>query len=281
MKLIADSGATKTNWLFIQENNVVKQIDSPGISPYFMEEKAIGQILKEHVSLYINEVREIYYYGTGCDSEANKLKIKKALESQFIKTEKIEVASDLLAAARALCGNEKGIVCILGTGSNTCFFDGKNIKENIRGYGFILGDIGSGAALGKQLVHDFLFNQMPPHIKTEMATSFHASENKILEEVYRGKMPSRFLATYARFAHQHQNDPYMAGLLRQQFSRFFDLMVVPYSECISERVHFTGSVAFGFQELIREIAAGKGILIGKFMKQPMDGLLFFHTGFQG
>ncbi len=278
MKLIADSGATKTAWYFVENGEVVDRASSPGISPYYMEESSIAQLLKTHIVSQTDGVREIYYYGTGCDSETNNSKIKRLLQAHFPSAEKIEVNSDLLAAARALCKGEKGIACILGTGSNSCLYDGEKILENRRGYGYIIGDAGSGAALGKLLVIDFLYGKMPPQLKSEMAESFQLSEQKIMDEVYHGEMPSRFLASFARFAHDHRNDGYMAILLHGHFSRFFDLMVLPYFRKGFLSLHFTGSVAFGFQELIAEMAKQHGIQTGLFLKEPMDGLVGYHCG---
>ncbi len=278
MKLIADSGATKTAWCFVQNGKIVSRITSPGISPYYMDEDSIMQLLEKHVVSLTEGVGEIYYYGTGCDNDSKKLKIKRILQAHFPNAKQIEVNSDLLAAARALCRDKKGIACILGTGSNTCFYDGKKIVENRRGYGYIIGDAGSGAALGKQLVIDFLYDKIPSQIKSKMVEIFELDEQKIIDEVYQGQMPSRFLASFARFANDHRNQPYMTTLLHEHFSRFFDLMVLPYYRKGSLPIHFTGSVAFGFQELICELALEHGIQTGLFLKEPMEGLVEFHGG---
>ena len=273
MKLIADSGATKTTWAFVRSGQIVNQIISPGISPYFMDEDTIGQILKDYSITSSNDIDEIQYYGSGCDGEANQLKIQKILEAHFPNTENILVKSDLFAAVKALCKDKKGIACILGTGSNTCYFDGEHIGRNIRGYGFILGDIGSGAALGKQLVFDLLFHQMPPHLESKLLESAQLSKQKILDEVYRGQMPSQFLASFAHFIFNNRSDAYILDLLKEQFSRFLDLMVVPYPEHLSVPVHFVGSIAYKFQDLIQELMADRNIKPDIFLKDPMENLV--------
>jgi glucosamine kinase len=274
MKLIADSGATKTTWAFALDGKIINKVRTQGLSPYFMDEEAIYQVMKKHGLAFSTAIEAIHFYGTGCNSMPNKQKLRNVLAAYFPETEKIVVESDLLAAARALCGREEGIACILGTGSNTCYYDGKKIKKNIRGYGYVIGDYGSGAALGKQLIRDYLFNQMPPHLKWKLETSFQLSEEKILEEVYQGQMPSSFLASFARFATDHISEAYILNVLNGHFSRFLDLMVVPYPKALP--VHFIGSIAYYFRELIQAQMKEKNIEAGVFLQEPMERLVSFH-----
>ncbi|HFA48420.1 MAG TPA: hypothetical protein ENJ95_05305 [Bacteroidetes bacterium] len=276
MKLIADSGATKAAWAFVENNEVSGRSQTPGISPYYMDGADILHLLRNHALPFSNEVGEIYFYGSGCDSEDNKTKVEKALKTYFPSASQIEIASDMLAAARSLCQREKGIACIIGTGSNSCYFDGTSIKKNIRGYGYILGDAGSGAVLGRRLLSDFLYGRMPQNIKSLLVSTFRLSDEKILKEVYQGKVPSRFLASFARFVSDNGAEPYFEELTRKHFSEFVETMLLPYPAVRSLPVHFTGSVAFGFRELLRGLLAEKGLRAGQFLKEPMEGLLRFH-----
>ena len=273
MKLIADSGATKTTWAFALDGKIINEVRSQGLSPYFMDEDAIYQVMKKHRLASSEEIEAIHFYGTGCSNGANKQKLRNVLTAYFPETETIVIESDLLAAARALCGHKKGIACILGTGSNTCYYDGEKIERNIRGYGYVIGDYGSGAALGKQLIRDYLYNQMPPHLKLKLETSFQLSEEKILKEVYQGQMPSRFLASFARFAADNINEEYIIQLLNRHFSRFLDLMVMPYPTL---PVHFIGSIAYYFREFIQVLMKEKNIEAGVFLQEPMERLVRFH-----
>ena len=277
MKLIVDSGATKARWIFCHSDGTTEEAFTKGVSPYFTDAKTIEVTIQEIAKGNGQEVEEIYFYGTGCDGEEMVKIIQKALQTGFPQATHFEVHSDMLAAARGLCGREAGIACILGTGSNSCFYDGQSIVKNIRGYGFILGDEGGGAALGKRLVVDWMYHQMPSHLRQQLTQKYQLSDAVIMKAVYRSDAPSRFLASLVPFIAENRSEAYFQKILQEHFSRFLHLMVVPHLTSKPDLiVHFTGSVGYYFQENIRPLCNTLNIHLGRFMKEPMDGLIKYH-----
>lgn len=182
----------------------------------------------------------------------------------------------MLAAARALCGREAGIACILGTGSNSCLYDGRQIISNTRGYGYILGDYGSGAVLGRRMLSEWLYERMPPLLRMQMTDACQLTESSVLDQVYRSEYPSRFLASVTPFAHQHRDNPYFRKMLDQHFAEFLEWMVVPYGKP-SLPFHCVGSVGYHFQDIIRSAAEERGLPVGRFIQDPSEGLIAFHS----
>ena len=276
MRLIADSGSTKTDWTGGNEKINYPIIQTTGINPFHQSAEDIQHILiHELLPQLPGEVTwdEIYFYGAGCTPEKSKL-LKGILQSIFL-TAHIEVESDLLGAARALCGNQPGIACILGTGSNSCLYDGKHIVSNVSPLGYILGDEGSGAVLGKRLAGDCLKRQLPEKICKSFLETFGLTPATIIDKVYRQPQANRFLASLTPFLSAHREIPEIHQLLVSCFTDFFrrNVMQYPYKQ---HAIHFTGSIAWYFQEEVKEAAKNWDIQPGLFIKSPIERLKEFH-----
>lgn len=277
MILIADSGSTKTNWRLTNGQQPVCEITTTGINPYFQTEEEIGRTISDLLltQLPTNEmfIDEVHFYGAGCTPD-KAVVVQRAL-STHISAPTIEVNTDMLAAARGLCGQSAGIVCIMGTGSNTCFYDGAAIAKNVSPLGFILGDEGSGAVLGKLLVGDLLKGVMPATLKDSFLQRFSLTPNEIIDRVYRQPFPNRFLAGFAPFIAEHLSEPTIYNLVYTCIQSFFVRNVKQY-DYLHYPVHFVGSIAFHFQDIVSKVADGMGVQTGQIMQSPMDGLIAYH-----
>lgn len=277
MILIADSGATKTDWCLGENKADAQIIQTQGINPFHQTKEHIAQILSEELLPQLGEaktVSHIHFYGAGCTPEKSVI-VKEELETLFPQAE-IEVQSDLLGAARSLCGKEKGIACILGTGSNSCEYDGEKITANVSPLGYILGDEGSGATLGKHLVGDCLKHQLPEHICSQFLEYTGLTPAQIIDKVYRQPQANRFLASLTPFLSMHRNEPEIHELLISCFSDFFRRNVMQYASHTDCEIHFTGSIAWHFQEEMKEAAKTLDIRTGKFIQSPIHGLINYH-----
>ncbi|MCA4894427.1 MAG: N-acetylglucosamine kinase [Cytophagales bacterium] len=276
MIIVADSGGSKIDWRFLKTDRTIAQANSPGFNPYYQPIDHLKKIIKESLLPQINEpVTKIFYYGTGVSSEKNQQLIQLAFVEHF-GAAKIEIGWDLLAAARALCGQEAGIACILGTGSNSCQYDGKEIVENVANLGWILADEGSGSCLGKQIVFDYFRKNMPETLATQFHARFPWTREEVLEKVYQQEKPSAFLASFAKFIFQHLKEPYCYKLVYKSFSDFYENNVMKYPDYKKLKVHFTGSIAFYFSDVLRQVANDKGITVKNILEGPIAGLTLYH-----
>ena len=274
--LIADSGATKADWRLVNPDGTVSSLATSGISPVFLDEAGITAILRDELLPAQNgaEVSHIYFYAAGIVSDEVSSKVCDALHGVFPDAA-CEAASDLLAAARALCGNKPGIACILGTGSNSCFYDGEQIVSNVRAGGFILGDEAGGAWFGKQLLSDFVKGLLPQNLTDELVRRYGIDYPTIVQKVYREPLPSRYLASFAPFIEEHGNHPYIKNLLRNGFDAFLLRNVVQY-DYRRYPVHFTGSVAWHFRELLGRCLTAAGMRQGTIVQRPIEALTEYH-----
>lgn len=275
MKLIADSGATKTDWCYGSADQH-QIIQTQGINPFHQSAETISLILSEELIPQLacrTLITHIFFYGAGCTPEKAKI-VRTALQT-FFPQATICVESDLLGAARSLCGREQGIACILGTGSNSCEYDGEKITSNISPLGYILGDEGSGAVLGKRLVGDCLKHQLPEHICQAFLEETKFTPAEIIDKVYRQPQANRFLASLTPFLSRHREEPEIHALLVSCFNDFFLRNVMLYNYSYFP-VHFTGSIAWYFQEEVKEAAEKLNIRTGKFIKCPIHGLIAYH-----
>jgi glucosamine kinase len=276
MIIIADSGSTKTTWcLCNKEDGTSRFLHTSGINPYYQDEQEILDVLRKEFTSVPAYVESVFFYGAGCANPTVNEKVRKALIHWF-KVENAEVGSDLLAAARSLCGQLPGIACILGTGSNSCYYDGNEIIEHISPLGFILGDEGSGAVLGRNLLADVLKNQLPDAIIEHFYKVHPISQDEIMENIYRKPFPNRYAARFTRFILENIGEPELRQLVTNQFELFFERNVMQYQTVFHLPVHFSGSVAFHFQDILREVAISKGLQVGKIVTEPMDGLIEYH-----
>lgn len=274
MILIADSGSTKTTWCLADKGKRSQQIETKGMNPFFQDEKDMTEAIADKLLPYLGDasIDEVFFYGAGCTPEKSVV-VEKVL-IQFFK--RVTVNSDMLAAARAQCGREAGIIGILGTGSNSCFYDGKTITANVSPLGYILGDEGSGAVLGKLLVGDVLKNQLPESIKDQFLAQYRLTPAEIIDRVYRQAFPNRFLASLSPFLAQHLNEPALFKLAADSFKAYFTRNIMQY-DYKHHVTHLIGSVAWYYQEVLRSVGQELHIEIGKIDKSPMEGLISYHN----
>ena len=276
MILIADSGSTKTDWRLVSGKEEITQFETIGFNPYFISSSSILKELSASQLIAIKaEVTQVYFYAAGCSTEKNRQEILTPLATFFSKA-KIEVQHDMLAAARATCGKENGIVAILGTGSNSCLYDGNEITENVRALGFILGDYGSGADIGKTFIKAFLGGDLPNGIEAKFKKEHKLTTDEILEEVYKGALPNRFLAGFSRFIFQHIEDVFIRKMVEERFELFFKKNIGKYSDYENITLHLVGSIAFVYQSIFKGVAKNYNVKIGKVIKQPIEELVKYH-----
>lgn len=277
--LIADSGSTKTDWVLLDNNNIILEFKTTGFNPYFLSSEDIAREIK-HTLLPIlnpqlNTINHIAYYGAGCSTEDKVEVVQKGLELAF-GNKSMEVNHDLLAAARALCGKEKGIACILGTGSNSCLYDGKIIIENVPSVGYMFGDHGSGAYIGKHFIQLYFDGKLPHHLQSAFEKAGYHRE-VILENVYKKPMPSKYLASMMGFIANFSNDSFIAELIKQCFSDFFTAQVSKYTDAKNYPVNFVGSIGYYYKPLLEQMAIKEGFKLGNVIKSPIDGLIKYHS----
>ena len=279
MILIADSGSTKTDWCVVENGVLVQQIFTKGTNPFFQSEEEISNEIATALlpELKTDEFDAVYFYGAGCGFPDKIEIVHRAISKQLKVKGNVEVATDMLAAARGLCGREAGIACIMGTGSNSCYYDGENIVANVSPLGFILGDEGSGACLGKLMVGDLLKNQMTPELKEKFLKQFDLTPADIIDRVYRKPFPNRFLASMSPFLAQNINEPCVHELVLNSFKAFFKRNIMQYENYQNLKVNLIGSVAFYYKEVLAEAAEAMGIQLGTIIQSPMEGLIKYHA----
>lgn len=275
--LIADSGSTKTDWVLCNGSIIVKRVKTQGLNPTIQSSDEILAVLKAELADNIDTTapQKIFFYGAGCAYETANNRMKQALEAIFT-TKEIEIYSDLLASARALCGHEEGIACILGTGSNSCLYDGKNIIDNTPSMGYILGDEGSGAHLGRQLVSDCVKKQLPKAIREKFMQEYNLDVATILERVYHTPLPNRWLASLTPFIQENKKNAEVHTMLKHCFTQFFQRNVMVYRRSWLP-IHISGGIGMNFSEEIRETAESLGLSVGNIVESPMEGLIKFHS----
>jgi N-acetylglucosamine kinase-like BadF-type ATPase len=277
VKLIADSGATKCEWCLVN-NGKKKTIFTMGISPYFLNQEQIVELLNKDLlpKLKNATVEEVHFYGTGLSNPHNVVIITKALKGLF-KGAKVLVNTDMLAAARALCGNEKGMACILGTGSNSCFYNGKKITKIRPGVGYVLGDEGSGAYLGKRVIQYFLYDTFDEDLKSRFDARFVTNSVEILENVYKKPLPNRYLASFAIFLAENRGHYMVENIIEDGLNDFFYHHIYKFRESWTHPLHFIGSIAFGFKDVLQDLCSAYELELGRVLQKPMDGLVKFHS----
>lgn len=277
-KLIADAGSTKVDWALVEDGEVKARLTTPGLNALMADEQEIENIFQTATSQLGAGAApyHIHYYGAGCATPEICEKIRKPL-LKITGAKAADVTTDLLGAARATLGRKKGIACILGTGSNSCFYDGEAIAENVPSLGFILGDEGSGAALGKRLVSDAFKGHLPENIKEKFLETYKLTLGEILDRIYRQPSPNRFLASLVPFLKENIWNPYIYSLVLKEFTQFFRRNVSRYKGAHSLPISVTGSLAFHFEKILREAAASQGFSVATITSSPLDGLIRFHS----
>lgn len=277
MILLADSGSTKTDWVLLDNGTEIRSIRTQGLNPYFVHTDDVVSILSKQMLQQINvsHVKSIYFYGAGCSSEEKKKVIGNALDRLFPESENM-VAHDMLAAARALFGNDPGIACILGTGSNSCVYDGSKITRSLFSLGYMFGDEGSGAHLGKTFIAAYLKKTAPQDVMDAFFYDYKLTDEEILTNIYRKANPNRFLASFTHFLKKNETHPFISSLVFNCFDAFFREQIMKYPEKGAFPIGSIGSVAFHFQELFKAAANKSGLQTNLFQVSPMEGLIRFH-----
>ncbi len=282
MILIADCGSTKIDWCVLSsEKKVAKQVFTMGMNAVMLTEEEMrsriaAELIPELADLAA-DISEIYFYGAGCLAPEVCANVAAALRANIPSASVVEVYTDLLAAARALCGHETGIACILGTGSNSCLYDGNEIVRNVSPLGFILGDEGSGAVIGKLFLGDVLKNQLPKAVADEFMAEYRLSYLDIIRRVYKEPLPNRFLASVTPFLSAHLDVPEIRAIVLSTFRAFFRRNVRQYADSGERTANFVGSIAYYFRAILEEAAREEGFAVGKILKSPMEGLVKFHS----
>lgn len=278
MKLIIDCGSTKADWIILNGRDVLKRFKTDGFNPNYMDKDSILRIILNETSYteYLPLIREIYFYGSGCGNSDNCNKIKKILNSVFYNAN-LEVTHDMMAACRAILGDDKGVACILGTGSNSCCYDGVSITDQAVSLGYILGDEGSGSYIGKKLVRDYFYKIMPNDLSLKFEEEFEVNINTVINKVYHDSQVSKYFASFARFAYENIGNKYIQDLCSICFDEFIDNFILIYKLSKETKIGFVGSVAYYFQDLIKQRLECKGLKSGKVVKDPIDGLVEFHA----
>lgn len=277
MKLIADSGATRAEWVIIAEGYKSELFETPGFNPYFSDSRFIEKVIEKDLVPFIdtNSIKEIYFYGAGCSTISKCTIVEDALTKVFHNAS-AEINHDLLGAARALFGRKEGIACILGTGSNSCYYNGNIIVENVPSLGYLFGDEGSGAYLGKMLLADYLKGNVSASIRKEFDMEFGLNLENILDSVYNQPHPNRFLASFAEFLGEHQRSTYVRGLIRGNFHDFFMEQVTKYPAHSEVPLAVVGSVGYHFKDHFKKVAMEFGTNVTRFLQSPIEGLVEFH-----
>ena len=280
MLLICDCGSTKAEWALLDSVNVAKRFITNGFNPNFTDGETIKNIIGEAKDIVDNhDVNKIVFYGAGCGSEANKIKVSMILAIVF-KINDIDVHPDTLAACHALFGNNPGIACILGTGSNACVYDGQKITESVASLGFIVGDEGSGCHIGKRIVHDYFLGLMPEDLRKKFDEKYHLDRETFLKKVYQGEQPSRFLAGFAMFAMENIENQYIVKLVGGCFEEFINSSLLNAGDLSTSlemtMVGFVGSIAFVFQDILLQVLENHNLKCLKILKNPMDGLVEYY-----
>jgi glucosamine kinase len=272
MILIADSGSTKTEWKLTGHNaRALNTCMTGGINPFHQSSEEILFSLKEGFTLDIQKIDEIHFYGAGCANEEKNNLVKTALSAYF-NLKNITVDSDLMGAARSLCGTKPGIACILGTGSNSCLYDGKKIIDNVSPLGYIIGDEGSGAVLGKQLIGNILKNQMSERVTKLFFQEYNTDRAEILDHIYKRPLANRYLAQHTRFLSKYIDIKEIEEFVIQSFDSFIKRNLLQYNNILHLEINFTGSIAFYFQEQLKKALNKNNLTSGQITQAPMKGL---------
>lgn len=279
MELITDSGSTKAVWALIERDTVKKTIQTSGLNPYFHTSETVESVLKKELVpfLIVKFISGIHFYGAGCSTEKKNRMIKDVLGSIFYKAE-INIYHDILGAARALFGKEQGIAGILGTGCNSCFYDGNEIFTKVPSLGYLFGDEGAGSYLGKIFMEKYLKKKLPAEIEKAFDDKYGFSLEDILNTLYNRPFPNRFLASFSEFIEPLQRHPFLQKMIKSSFDAFFEEHILKYDNLHQVPVSFVGSVAHFYKEILMESAKEHEINVGTILQSPLEGLIKFHCG---
>ncbi|MFD0749886.1 hypothetical protein ACFQZS_07020 [Mucilaginibacter calamicampi] len=279
MIAVVYSGSYHADWRLADKGKTIASFKTSGINPYFMDERQMLQLFGKNINLihHAENVKRVFFFGPGCSSDELKAIVSAAL-TQFFKFAKVTIAHDVDGAAIACCRNSPGIIGICGSGSNAAWFDGKKVKPNNYGLGYILADEGSGNWLGRQLIKGFMNETLPENLRKKFTLKYNADRNNLLEKVYRQKQPAIYLSSFADFFTEHQHDQYLANVIKAGFNKLINTYLLPlHKQHPQAPLHFEGSVAFTFQDHLRDEAKLAGLQITSIIKEPINNLLTYYS----
>jgi glucosamine kinase len=272
MILVADSGSSKTDWMGFN-NKETLSFSTKGINPYFLNANEISKVLSRNkeIQAFANVVSEIYFFGAGCSSPDKHEVVSNGL-SLFFPNAYISVESDLVGSAYATCGHTNGLSCVLGTGSNISYFDGRILHASKHGLGYVLGDEGSGSYFGRKLLTSYLYGLMPADLAGIFAKEQEITKESVITSVYQKPFPNIYLASISRFMAHHQSHPFIINLLRTGFQEFVDTNIKDYKDYRTLDCHFVGSIAFYYQDVLRQVCEKNEVRVGTILQKPIAGL---------
>jgi len=278
MLLIADSGSTKTDWRLVDDaGTTINNVITEGLNPFFITQKQIASIIEEKVLPLAKGVEKVFFYGAGCGLPVKAAQVREVLDTTLAGIYPAEVSGDILGAARSLLQDEEGIACILGTGANSCFYNGREITDVMPSLGYMFSDWGSGTVMSKDFIALLLQEKLPPAIMDDFQRTYQMGRAQILDHVYNQPLPNRFLASFTPFLLKYSMLPEVRKIILDNFSNFFTYYVMRYPHHKAQiKVSFTGSIAYNFKEYLQDIAVEFDILIENIVQQPMDGLVKYH-----
>ena len=273
MILVIDSGSTKAEWIFLDGETVGKRLLTEGFNPNYSDLQTLDNLVGTCCGASLRgNIQSIHYYGTGCGNEQNCQLIKGVFHRHFPDAE-ISVTHDLMAACHAVLGREKGIACILGTGSNACVYDGNDITERAVSLGYLVGDEGSGMHIGREVARAYFYGFMPDDLRQSFDATYHLQLQDFIHNLYHSGQPSRYLASFAKFAGDNQGHPYVHDLVKRCFQAFVEAFLLRFEDCKSLKVSFIGSIAYHFKDVLRESLSENGLTMGAVMQAPAEGLI--------
>lgn len=274
MILVADSGSSKTDWILAGENGELTEFSTKGINPYFTSDKEISRLVarEQVVKTHAEEISEVYFFGEGCSNPDKREMVSNGL-SVIFKNAFINVENDAIGSAYATCGNDKGFTCILGSGSNIAFFDGKEVHPGVHSLGFILGNEASGAWFGKKLVTSFLYETMPRDLRTAFKKDYTIDKEIVIRHVYQRPLPNIYLSSFTAFMSRHRGHPFIETMLNEGIEIFFDTHLKPYPDHTKYPSHFVGSTAWYFRDVIEAVCKKHNVQVGKVLAHPIGELL--------
>ena len=281
MIAIADSGSTKTDWVILGDDlNEVFRTSTIGFNPYFVTSQDICEELQknEDFAPYVNDFTKVFFYGAGTSSPVMHEVVEKGLRAFFTNAEFV-IDHDLLAACYATYMGKPAMVCILGTGSNSCYFDGNTMREETKSLAYILGDEGSGNDLGKRVLRAFYTKKMPPHLAKAFDDYYKLSVDELNKNVYQNKFANTYLASFNKFVVEHKNDPFIQKIIYDAMSSFIEYQIMPYEEARHSELNFIGSIAHIYEDVIRSVAAEYHLTIGHIIRKPIDNLVGYHKNY--
>lgn len=271
-----DAGSTKTEWVVLEGGKVADHFTLGGFNPNYNDGIILIDLLYKDLPKDFPAMDAVYYYGSGCGAETNREEVAQYLRVRFEEAKEVKVTHDLMAVCHALLGRERGIACILGTGANSCLYDGHEVVDRGVSLGYLVGDEGSGCYIGRKVARAYFYDLMPLELKLSFEQIYHLEIKDFIKNLYHESAASSYLAQFAKFASEHQQHPYMRQLVKECFEEFIQLFVLRYPDCHSLPISFVGSVAFYFQELLKECLKTKDLRLGTIMKSPMEGLIKYY-----